>query len=77
MYAVIMAGGVGKRFWPRSRKEKPKQFLSILDSKTMIQETVSRLYPVIPKNKIYYLLKSKYDYFGHRSWVYCGRLWGY
>jgi len=59
MYAVIMAGGVGKRFWPRSRKEKPKQFLSILDSKTMIQETVSRLYPVIPKNKIYYLLNPQ------------------
>ena len=59
MYAVIMAGGIGTRFWPRSRKEKPKQFLSIFDSTTMIQSTVTRLSPLIPKSKIFYILDAQ------------------
>ena len=59
MYAMIMAGGIGTRFWPRSRREKPKQFLSIDDSKTMIQATVNRLSPLIPKNKIFYILNAQ------------------
>jgi mannose-1-phosphate guanylyltransferase len=41
--AVIMAGGVGTRFWPRSREKSPKQFLEIVGKGTMIQNTVSRL----------------------------------
>ncbi|NOZ62816.1 MAG: mannose-1-phosphate guanylyltransferase [Calditrichaeota bacterium] len=43
MYAVIMAGGEGTRFWPRSRSKQPKQLLNIVDSDTMIQSTVKRL----------------------------------
>jgi mannose-1-phosphate guanylyltransferase len=42
-YAVIMAGGQGTRFWPASRRRLPKQFLSILGRRTMLQETVARL----------------------------------
>jgi mannose-1-phosphate guanylyltransferase len=41
--AVIMAGGVGTRFWPRSRERSPKQLLEILDKATMLQHTVRRL----------------------------------
>jgi mannose-1-phosphate guanylyltransferase len=41
--AVIMAGGVGKRFWPRSREKSPKQLLEIVGKGTMIQNTVERL----------------------------------
>ena len=41
--AVIMAGGVGTRFWPRSREKSPKQLLEILGKGTMIQNTVKRL----------------------------------
>lgn len=41
--AVIMAGGVGTRFWPRSREKSPKQLLEILGKGTMIQSTVKRL----------------------------------
>lgn len=52
MYAVIMAGGVGTRFWPRSRNKQPKQLLKILDEQTMIQETVSRLEDLVPREKI-------------------------
>ena len=50
LYAVIMAGGSGTRLWPRSRKRKPKQLLDIVSSKTMIQETVERLDPLIDGN---------------------------
>jgi mannose-1-phosphate guanylyltransferase len=51
MYAVIMAGGKGARFWPRSREKKPKHLLDILSDKTIIQETVERIKPLIsPQN---------------------------
>lgn len=43
VYAVIMAGGVGTRFWPKSRKSNPKQFLSLFGETSMIQQTVERL----------------------------------
>ncbi|MBN2143286.1 MAG: mannose-1-phosphate guanylyltransferase [Candidatus Aureabacteria bacterium] len=45
-WAVIMAGGSGERFWPKSRKAIPKQLLPITGMKTMIQLTVERLLPV-------------------------------
>lgn len=51
--AVIMAGGVGTRFWPLSRKQKPKQFLPIISDKTMIEETAFRLLPLISPSQIY------------------------
>jgi mannose-1-phosphate guanylyltransferase len=47
VYAVIMAGGVGTRFWPRSREKSPKQLLEILGKGTMIQNTVKRLEPLV------------------------------
>lgn len=51
VFAVIMAGGVGTRFWPRSRERSPKQLLEIAGEKTMIQNTVQRLNSfVAPKN---------------------------
>jgi mannose-1-phosphate guanylyltransferase len=52
MYAVIMAGGRGSRFWPRSREKKPKHLLDIVSDKTIIQETVDRIRPLIPPDKI-------------------------
>jgi len=51
-YAVILAGGSGKRFWPLSRQSKPKQFLSIISSKTMIEETVDRVKGLINQENI-------------------------
>lgn len=48
IYAVIMAGGVGSRFWPRSRRRFPKQFLPILHRRTMLEETCHRLRPLVP-----------------------------
>jgi mannose-1-phosphate guanylyltransferase len=52
LYAIIMAGGVGTRFWPLSRKKSPKQFLPIISEATMIEETVNRLRPLIPIQNI-------------------------
>ena len=43
MYAVIMAGGRGTRFWPVSRKDNPKQLLNIVGKEPMLQITVDRL----------------------------------
>ncbi len=53
LFGVIMAGGRGSRFWPRSRKKNPKQLLNIVGSHTMIQDTVNRLDGVIPLENIY------------------------
>jgi len=51
VYAVIMAGGVGSRFWPRSRERSPKQLMGIAGDRTMIQSTVDRLEGFVdPKN---------------------------
>lgn len=51
--ALIMAGGSGERFWPLSTPEKPKQLLSLFSEKTMIRETVDRILPIIPADKIF------------------------
>ncbi|MFC2023558.1 mannose-1-phosphate guanylyltransferase [Chloroflexota bacterium] len=48
LFAVIMAGGVGSRLWPRSRIATPKQFLDLMGPRTMLQETVDRIEPLIP-----------------------------
>ncbi len=52
IYCVIMAGGVGTRFWPKSRKSKPKQFLDILDTgRSFIRSTYERFLPLVkPEN---------------------------
>lgn len=52
VYALIIAGGVGARFWPRSREHSPKQLLEIFGSGTMIQNTVYRLDPIVPHENI-------------------------
>ncbi|WP_305731670.1 mannose-1-phosphate guanylyltransferase [Trichlorobacter ammonificans] len=49
MYVVILAGGSGTRFWPLSRKTRPKQLISVLDGPTMLQRTVERILPLQPK----------------------------
>lgn len=51
--AIIMAGGSGERFWPLSTPEKPKQLLKIFSDKTMIRETVDRILPIIPAERIF------------------------
>jgi len=52
-HAVILAGGRGTRFWPRSRTRTPKQLLNIVGRDTMLQQTVARLRPLIPPDRIW------------------------
>lgn len=59
--ALIMAGGRGERFWPRSRKGLPKQFLSLTDDgRTMIQLTVERISPLVDAEDIYIATNKDY-----------------
>src|ERR1700730_19454518 len=51
IHAVILAGGRGTRFWPRSRTRTPKQLLSIVGKQTMLEQTVARLRPLIPPER--------------------------
>ena len=54
-YGLILAGGRGTRFWPRSRKRHAKQVLNVTGERTLIQATVDRLTPVIPPERIWIL----------------------
>ena len=61
-YAILMAGGVGSRFWPVSTEEFPKQFHDMLGTgDTLIQKTFSRLSKLIPKENIFILTNEKYN----------------
>ncbi|POY41313.1 mannose-1-phosphate guanylyltransferase [Flavobacterium alvei] len=61
-YAIIMAGGVGSRFWPVSTTEFPKQFHDMLGAgETLIQKTFSRLSKLIPVENILVLTNEKYN----------------
>lgn len=57
-YAVIMAGGVGSRFWPLSRVDRPKQFLRILGDVPLLKETIDRLDGEIPPERILILTNA-------------------
>jgi mannose-1-phosphate guanylyltransferase len=52
-YGVIMAGGVGARFWPLSREKRPKQFLSMFGDESLIASTFSRLNNIVDKENIF------------------------
>ena len=59
--ALIMAGGRGERFWPKSRKSMPKQFLSLTDDKqTMLQLTVNRILPLVKMEDIFIATNRDY-----------------
>jgi mannose-1-phosphate guanylyltransferase len=52
IYALILAGGSGERFWPLSRRARPKQLLKLVSDKTLLEETVSRLAGFVPRENI-------------------------
>lgn len=60
LYAVILAGGSGTRFWPLSRENRPKQFLRLASNKSLLQQTVERLRPAIPSGQIYIVTNAKH-----------------
>ncbi|MBS1647725.1 MAG: mannose-1-phosphate guanylyltransferase [Bacteroidetes bacterium] len=62
LYCVIMAGGVGSRFWPMSKTSKPKQFLDVLGTgETLLQNTVSRFLKVCKPDRIYIVTSEQYQ----------------
>src|ERR1700680_2849841 len=54
-YGLILAGGRGTRFWPRSRRRHAKQVLTIVGERSLIQSTVDRLAPLIPPERLWIL----------------------
>ncbi len=60
-FGIIMAGGIGSRFWPESTADMPKQFLDLLGTGTsFIQQTFNRLNKLIPSDQIYILTNERY-----------------
>lgn len=60
-YVVIMAGGIGSRFWPYSRANKPKQFLDVLGTgRTLLQMTYDRFLAVCPEENFYIVTNKRY-----------------
>lgn len=60
LYAVIMAGGIGSRFWPRSRRALPKQFLDVFGGASLIQSTFARLQPLVAPERVYVVTHADY-----------------
>ena len=60
LFALILAGGMGTRLWPRSRKSLPKQLLNIVSANTMLQDTFSRIEPLIPVTRTLVVTNSTY-----------------
>lgn len=60
LYGLILAGGMGKRLWPESDDNTPKQFLSRGEKRTLLEETLSRLLPLIPPDRILISTTSKF-----------------
>ncbi|MCK5260459.1 MAG: mannose-1-phosphate guanylyltransferase, partial [Candidatus Omnitrophica bacterium] len=60
VYAVILAGGSGTRFWPVSRKSNPKQFLNITGDGTLLQETLERIKPMFEGKHVFIVTNAVY-----------------
>jgi mannose-1-phosphate guanylyltransferase len=60
-YALILAGGSGTRFWPLSRKSTPKQLLRLLGENTLLEETLSRLEGLVPRENILILTNEEQE----------------
>ena len=61
LYPVILAGGVGSRLWPRSRKSMPKQFLDLTgNQRSMLQEAYDRMLPLVPPDRIFVITNQEY-----------------
>ena len=60
LYALILAGGVGSRLWPRSRSDRPKQMLDLTGERSMLQQTVDRIRPLIPPENVWIMTNAEY-----------------
>ena len=67
-YCVIMAGGIGNRFWPVSNRRCPKQFSDILHSgKSFIRQTYERISQIFPDNHIFIVTGKEYEEITHKQ----------
>src|SRR5687767_10942625 len=62
LWAVVLAGGIGSRFWPLSSSERPKQVLALVTERPLIAEAVTRLEPLVPRERI--LVVTSHDIVG-------------
>ncbi|MEJ7645157.1 MAG: mannose-1-phosphate guanylyltransferase [Chryseolinea sp.] len=63
LFVILMAGGVGVRFWPYSRNSKPKQFLDVLGTgTTLLQSTCDRFLPLCPAENIYVVTHEEHEH---------------
>lgn len=60
LFALIMAGGEGKRFWPLGRKDRPKQFLNLIGGESLLRKTVGRILPLVPIQNIFIVTVGSY-----------------
>ncbi|MGB5994947.1 MAG: NTP transferase domain-containing protein, partial [Candidatus Deferrimicrobiaceae bacterium] len=58
-HVIVMAGGLGTRFWPESRMSRSKQFLDLTGGGSMIVETVRRLLPLVPRENVWVVAGEK------------------
>jgi mannose-1-phosphate guanylyltransferase len=61
IYALILAGGSGERFWPLSRRARPKQLLRLVSERALLEETVARLESLVPAERILILTNSEQE----------------
>src|SRR5437773_9510290 len=61
IYALILAGGSGERFWPLSRRARPKQLLRLVSDKTLLEETLARLEGLVPNERILVLTNTEQE----------------
>ena len=59
VYPVVMAGGAGVRFWPLSRRNRPKQFLSLLGEGSLLEMTVERMCSLAPRDQVVVVTSEK------------------
>jgi mannose-1-phosphate guanylyltransferase len=60
LHALIMAGGGGTRFWPRSRQKKPKQFLNLVGDRSLLQQAVLRLEAAVPPERTWVITAAQH-----------------
>jgi mannose-1-phosphate guanylyltransferase len=60
-YAVILAGGSGTRFWPLSRRRQPKQLVRLFGQKTLLEQTLDRISPMIPPSRTYVFTSAEIE----------------
>jgi mannose-1-phosphate guanylyltransferase len=61
IYALVLAGGSGERFWPLSRRARPKQLLSLVSTETLLEETLGRLEGFVPRERILILTNTEQE----------------